>query len=243
MFSVVTFYVRQSVTVAVVVFSCYLFFKNLERHRNTSSEGGSFNHPRGQPRRSAGGSRSHNVFNERTSNAKDNESPGMRINDSASFTQLTSGVSRMRQAQREDMVPFVRCEGVVQDTKATNTHAHREVKVIVHKSTSSSSSSTVSSVRSVEQRMTSPRSKHMQSRDHSHHHHRRHQNSECSESQIRNREQSRFSCTVEKLSDRGESMQLQVIDIAEGATNSQHFCETSQGTIKEGGSLAAMFDS
>lgn len=218
---------------------CYLFLKHLERHRNTSSEDGSFNHSRGQPRRLGGGSRSHNVFNERTSNAKDSESPGVTMRDLASFTQLTSGVSRIRHVQREDMVPFVRYDGVVEDTKATNTHAHREVKVIVHKSTSSSSSSTVSSVRSVEQRMPSPRRKHVQSRDHFYHHRRRHQNSERSE----NREQSCFSHTVEKLSDGEKSIQLQVIDIVEDATHSEQFCQTSQETTKEGGSLAAMFDS
>ena len=158
---------------------------------------------------------------------------------SASYSQLASGVSRMRQAQRKEMVPFVRYDGVVEDTEATKIHAHREVKVIVHRSTSSSSSSTVSSLRSVEQRMASSESQHVQSRDHSHHHHRqRYQNIERSESYIRNHEQRRSSCTVDKVSDRGEPMQLQVTDIVEDATHRER-----QKSTKEGGSLAAMFDS
>lgn len=240
-FNVVTFSLRQSMTVSVVVFSCFLFLKNLERHRNTSSEEGSINHPRAQPGRSTAGRKSHHLLNERTSNVQNNESPGERMK--GSFAQVASGVSRMRQAQRKEMVPFVRYDGVVEDTEATSAHAYREVKVIVHRSTSSSSSSTVSSLRSVDQRMASPRSKHVQSRDHSHRHRRRHQNSERSESHISNQEQSRFSSTVEKLSDRGESIQLKVVDIVEDVTHSEHLCETSQKTTKEGGSLAAMFDS
>ena len=159
---------------------------------------------------------------------------------SASLSQLAGNVSRMRQAQRS---PLVRYDGVVEDTKATSTHAHREVNVIVHRSTSSSSSSTVSSLRSVEQRMASPRSKHVQSHDHIHHHRRRHQNSERSEIQFRNHMQSDSSCTVEKLSDLRESTQLQVVAVVEDSTHSENFRETSQKSIKEGGSLAAMFDS
>ena len=217
--------------------------KTLERHSNTSNEDGNINQPRGQPPRSATGSKSHHLFNERTNNTQNNESPGGMAKGSASFAQLASGVSRMRQTQRKEMVPFVRYDGLVEDTEATNTHAHREVKVIVHRSTSSSSSSTVSSLRSVEQRMVCPRNKHVQSRDHSRHHRRRHQTSERSETQIRNHEQSRSSCTVDKLLDRGGSMQLQAVDIVKDATDSEHFCETSQNTMKEGGSLAAMFDS
>lgn len=241
MFNEVTFSFRQSMTVSVVVFCCFLLLKNLERHRNTSSEDGSINHPRAQPGRSTAGRKSHHLFNERTSDVQNNESPGERMK--GSFAQVASGVSRMRQAQRKEMVPFVRYDGVVEDTEATSAHAYREVKVIVHRSTSSSSSSTVSSLRSVDQRMASPRSKHVQSRDHSHHHRRRHQNSERSESHVSNQEQSRSSSTVEKLSDCGESIQLKVVDIVEGATHSEHLCETSQKTTKEGGSLAAMFDS
>jgi len=98
--------------------------------------------------------------------------------------------------------------------------------------------------------MASLRSREVRSRDHSHHHHyhhhhRRHQTSEHSE-ELGNQEQSRSSCTVEKQSDRGESMQLQVEDIIEDATHSadsELLCETRQKTTKEGGSLAAMFDS
>jgi len=247
-FTVVTYYYfHQSITVSVVVISCFLFLKNLEQHRNTSSEDGNINQPRAQPARSEAGSKSHHLLNERTRNIQNNESPEERRKGSKSFAQVASGVSRMRQAQRKEMVPFVRYDGVVEDTEATNSHAHREVKVIVHRSTSSSSSSTVSSLRSVEQRMASP-SKHVQSRDHSHPPRRRHQTSERSENNIRNDEQSRSSCTVEKLSDRGESMQLpvQVVDIVEDATHSvdsEHLCEKSQKTTKEGGSLAALFDS
>lgn len=214
--------------------------KNLERHRNTPSEEGNINHPRGQPRRSAAGSKSRHLFNEKTNNTENNDSPGERMKGSASFSQLAGNVSRMRQAQRS---PLVRYDGVVEDSKATSTHAHREVKVIVHRSTSSSSSSTVSSLRSVEQRMASPRSKHVQSHDHIHHHRRRHQNSERSEIQFSNHMQSGSSCTVEKLSDLRESTQLQVVDVVEDATHSENFCGTSQKTIEEGGSLAAMFDS
>ena len=231
------------------MFSLVIYFlKNLEGHRNLSSEDGSISHLRTQPSRSAGGSQSRHSFNESTSNTPNNESHWGRPEGSGSFSQLASGVSRMKQAQRKDMVPLVRYDGVVEDTEATNSHAHREVKVIVHRSTSSSSSSTVSSLRSVEQRMASPRSKLVQSRDHSHHphhHHRlRHQSViEGSDSRIRNHEQSLSSCTIEKLSDRREPMQLQVMDIAEDATHRQTFRETSQNTTKEGGSLAAMFDS
>ena len=228
-----------------MLFSLVIYFlKNLEGHRDLSSEDGSNNHLRTQPSRSAGGSQSRHSFNESTSNTTNNESHRGRPEGSASFSQLASGVSRMKQAQRKEMVPFVRYDGVVEGTEATNIHAHREVKVIVHRSTSSSSSSTVSSLRSVEQRMASPRSKHVQSRDHSHHHRLRHQSViEQSDSRIRSHEQSRSSCTVEKLSDRGEPMQLQVMNIAEDASHRQTFCETSQNTTKEGGSLAAMFDS
>lgn len=216
---------------------------NLERHRNTSTEDTNFNGPRSQPRRSPGRSRSHHLFNERTINAKDNESPGERMKSSSSLTQLTSGVSRKtsaRQAQREDMIPLVTYDGVVEETHAGNIRAHREVKVIVHK-TSSSSSSTVSSVRSVEQRMTSSRGKHMRAHDHFQHHRHRHQNNrEQWESGSGNPDQSPSSFTVEERSGcGGESIQLQVIDITKDETNS----EVSQERIKEGGSLAAMFDS
>ena len=230
------------VAVSVVIY----FLKTLERHRNPSSEDGSINHSRTQPGRSAAGSKSRLSFNERTSNTQNNESHGGRTEGSTSSVQLASGVSRTRQAQRKQLVPFVRYDGVVEDTETTNIHAHREVKVIVHRSTSSSSSSTVSSLRSVEQRMASHGSKHVQSRDHYHHHHHhrlRHQNFERSENHISNHEQSRSSCTVGKLSDRGEPMQLQANDIVEEATHRERFCETSQQTTKEGGSLAAMFDS
>ncbi len=224
---------------------------NLERHRHTSSEDINFNRPRGQPRRSPGRSRSHHLFNERTTDAKDNEysveSPEERIKSSSSLTQLTSGLSRKtsaKQAQREDTFPLVTYDGVVEDTQAENIHAHREVKVIVHK-TSSSSSSTVSSVRSVEQRMTTSRGKHVRSRDQFQHHRHRHQNSrEQWESGIENPYQSPSGFTVEKSSGCAEeSIQLQVIDIAKDATNSEERCDTSQETIKEGGSLATMFDS
>ena len=244
-FTVVTYYYfHQSITVSVVVISCFLFLKNLEQHRNTSSEDGNINQPRAQPARSEAGSKSHHLFNEKTRNIQNNESPEERRKGSKSFAQVASGVSRMRQAQRKEMIPFVRYDGVVEGTEATNSHAHREVKVIVHRSTSSSSSSTFSSLRSVEQRMASPRSKQVQSRDHSHHHHRRSsQTSERSESNIRNDEQSRSSCTVEKLSDRGESMQLPVQVVCVHSVDSEHLCEKSQKTTKEGGSLAAMFDS
>ena len=235
MFAVVTFCVRQSMAITVVIY----FLKNLERHRNPSSEDGSINHSRTQPGRSAAGSKSRLSFNERTSNTQNNESHGGRTEGSTSSVQLASGVSSTRQAQRKQLVPFVRYDGVVEDTETTNIHAHREVKVIVHRSTSSSSSSTVSSLRSVEQRMASHGSKHVQSRDHYHHHH---QNVERSENHISNHEQSRSSCTVGKLSDRGEPMQLQANDIVEDATHRERFCETSQKTTK-GGSLAAMFDS
>ena len=208
-----------------------------------SSEDNNFNHPRSQPRRSPGRSGSHHLFNaERTINAlaEDNKSPGER--GSSSFTELTSGISRKtsaRQAQREDMFPLVTFDGVVQDTHTADTHSHREVKVIVHK-TSSSSSSTVSSVQSVDQRMSTSRGKQVQLREHFHHHHR-HQTSRVQrKSEIGNPDQSPSSSTVENRSGYGEeSIQLQVIDIGKDATNS----EVSQETIQEGGSLAAMFDS
>lgn len=228
------------------MFSLAIYFlKTLEGHGNPSSEDGSINHPRTQPGRSTAESKSRHSFNERTSNTPNNEFHGRRTEGSVAFPQLASGVSRIRQAQRKEMVPFVRYDGGVEDTEATNIPAHREVKVIVHRSTSSSCSSTVSSLRSVEQRMASPRSKHAQSRDHSYYHHLRHQNNERIESHIRNHEQSRSSGTVEKLSDRGEPcpMQLPVMDIVEDATHRERFSETSQKATKEGGSLAAMFDS
>ena len=243
MLAVVTFCVRQSMTITVVVSVVIYFLKNLERHRNPSSEDGSINHSRPQPGRSAAGSKSRLSFNERTSNTQKNESHGGRTEGSTSSVQLASGVSRTRQAQRKQLVPFVRYDGVVEGTEATNIHAHREVKVIVHRSTGSSSSSTVSSLRSVEQRMASPGSQHVQSRDHFHHRRLRNQNIERSKNHIRNHELSRYSCTVTKLSDRGEPMQLQVVDIVEDATHRERVCETSQRTTKEGSSLAAMFDS
>lgn len=236
--------VSVGVWLLLLLFSLVIYIlKTLEQHGNPSSEDGSINHPRIQPGRSAAGIKSRHSFNERTSDTLNNESHGRRMKGSASSVQLASGVSRMRQAQHKAMVPFVRYDGVVEGTEATNIHAHREVKVIVHRSTSSSSSSTVSSLRSFEQRMASPGSKHVRSRDHSHHHRLRHQNIERSQSHIRNHEQSRSSCIVEKLSDRGEPTQLQVMDIVKDATHKERFSETSQKTTKEGGSLAAMFDS
>ena len=215
---------------------------HLELHPNTSKEDENPNHPRDQTRRSPGRSKSHHNSDQRTRNTNDNELPGGRMKSSSSLTQMTSGVSRMRQAQCEDMIPIVTYDGA-EDTNATaNTHAHREVKVIVHR-TSSSSSSTTSSVRSVGQRMTAARGKHVRSRDHFHHR-RRHQTSEHSESETRSPGQSPSSCTVERRSDREASIQLQVIDIAkDDATTSEPCCETSQETIKQGGSLADMFDS
>lgn len=198
-----------------VLFLFLLFIlENLERRPNTSSEDNNFSHP------------------------EDNEPPGVRRRSSSSLIQLTSGDSRktsVRQAQREDMVPLVRYEGVVEDTHAANVRAHREVKVIVHK-TSSSSSSTVSSVRSVEQRIPTSRGKQVRSRDHFHHCHQNRRERR----EIKNLDQSPSDFTVEKRSSYGEeSIQLQVIGFAKDETNS----EASQETIKEGGSLAAMFDS
>ena len=221
----------------VLFLSLLFILETLERGPNTSSEDNNFSHPRGQPRRSPDRSRPRYLFNDRTLDAADNEPPGERRRSSSSLTQLPSGDSRKtsaRQAQREDMVPLVTYDGVVEDTHAANVRAHREVKVIVHK-TSSSSSSTVSSVRSVEQRIPTSRGKQVRSRDHFHH---CRQNSR-EQREITNLDQSPSGFTVEKRSSFGEEcIQLQVIGIAKDETNS----EASQETVKEGGSLAAMFD-
>lgn len=228
-----------------------LFFPwNSEQYNDIPQENKAPDQSSGQPRHSKARNRirSRRVSDDRTGDTKDRERPGAVVKKSSSVTRLTSGVPRMRQAQREqreDMIPIVTYDGVVEETRAEstrdNTQAHREVKVIVHR-TSSSSSSTVSSVRSVDQRTITSRGKHLRSHDPAR---QGHQNkTENTESEIREPEpQSTASCSIQERLHREESIELQVRDVAIDTTNSKQFCETSQETVQEGGSLAAMFDS
>lgn len=144
------------------------------------------------------------------------------------------------------MVPIVTCDGVIEETSTdsviNSTQDHREVKVIIHR-TSSSSSSSASSVRSVDQRITIPRKKHLRSRDHFHESQRNQNNIENTESEIQNIERNSTSCSIQESSHCEESIALQVTAVDNEATNNGQVCKTSQQTIKEGGSLAAMFDS
>lgn len=149
--------------------------------------------------------------------------------------------SQMKQLRpREDMIPIVTYDGVMEETSTesvlNSTQDHRQVKVIIHR-TSSSSSSTVSSVRSVDQRITIPKKKHLRSRDHIHESQRCQNNIE---SEIQNTEKNSSGSSIQESSHCEESIALQVTDEVK---NNNEGCKTGQQTILEGGSLAAMFDS
>ena len=203
-----------------------------------------------QPRKN-----SHPLTDETTRNTVDNERSGWgRLRSAASLNQLVSGVPRVIHAQREDMKPIVTYDGVEDinacAAKATSTYSHREVKVIVHK-TSSSSSSTCSSVRSVDQRNQSARHKYERPRDHFPFPNRRQIEKRSSEqgtcvsadSRVVNYEQTGDSCTVERKSDYQETIQLQVLDITKDVTENEPSNEAKQYMKKQGGSLADIFDS
>ena len=152
--------------------------------------------------------------------------------------------SQMKQLRpREDMIPIVTYDGVMEETSTesvlNSTQDHRQVKVIIHR-TSSSSSSTVSSVRSVDQRITIPKKKHLRSRDHVHESQRCQNNIENTESEIQNTEKNSSGSSIQESSHCEESIALQVTDEVKNYNQS---CKTGQQTILEGGSLAAMFDS
>lgn len=216
-----------------------IFKSASERYSNNPEEEKVPGLPGGQPRYSKTKIRnkSRQVSDNRTNDIKDRELPRTVVKKS----------SQMKQVQRhEDMVPIVTCDGVIEETSTdsviNSTQDHREVKVIIHR-TSSSSSSSASSVRSVDQRITIPRKKHLRSRDHVHESQRNQNNIENTESEIQNIERNSTSCSIQESSHCEESIALQVTAVDNEAKNNGQVCKTSQQTIKEGGSLAAMFDS
>ncbi|PFX34798.1 Transmembrane channel-like protein 3 [Stylophora pistillata] len=216
-----------------------IFKSPSERYSNNPEEEKVPGLPGGQPRYSKTKIRnkSRQVSDNRTNDIKDRELPRTVVKKS----------SQMKQVRRhEDMVPIVTCDGVIEETSTdsviNSTQDHREVKVIIHR-TSSSSSSSASSVRSVDQRITIPRKKHLRSRDHVHESQRNQNNIENTESEIQNIERNSTSCSIQESSHCEESIALQVTAVDNEAKNNGQVCKTSQQTIKEGGSLAAMFDS
>lgn len=192
---------------------------------------------------------------ETTRNSGNNERPTRgRMMSAASFDQLVIGVPRKRQAQREDMVPIVTYDGVEDNdaraAKATSTYSHREVNVIVHKS-SSASSSTCSSVRSVDQRKHAARYSYGTPRDHvtSVHHlqvaKKSNDHAVCisGDSKVVDSKQSANICTDETKVDYEETLELKVLETAEGVRDGEPSNESKQDMTKLGGSLADMFDS
>ena len=197
----------------------------------------------------------HSLTDETKINTMKNERTARgRPLSAASFNQLFSGVPRIRGAQREDVVPIVTYDGV-EDTivcadKAKSSYSHREVKVVVHKS-SSSSSSACSSVRSFVERTPAARHRHGRPRDQvpfSTRHEIEEENSTQSDGIIAeiNSEpiqMSTNSCSYERKEDYEETIQLQVLHFTEGAAQNKPSDEIKQDEKKLGGSLADMFDS
>ena len=195
------------------------------------------------------------LTDETTTNSGNNEGPTRgRMMSGTSFDQLVSGVPRKRQAQREDIVPIVTYDGVEDNdaraAKATSTYSHREVNVIVHKS-SSASSSACSSVRSVDQRKHAARYRYGTPRDHvtSVHHlqvaKKSNEHAVCisAGSKLVDSKQSANICTAETKVDYEDTLELKVLETAEGVRVGEPSNDPKQDMTKLGGSLADMFDS
>ena len=209
---------------------------NSERYSNNSDDDKVPSLPSGQTRHSKTKSRnkSSQISDNGTNDIKEHEPPRTVAKKSSQMKQLRP---------REDMIPIVTYDGVMEETSTesvlNSTQDHQQVKVIIHR-TSSSSSSTVSSVRSVDQRITIPKKKHLRSRDHVHESQRCQNNIEHTESEIQNTEKNSSGSSIQESSHCEESIALQVTDEVK---NNNEGCKTGQQTILEGGSLAAMFDS
>ena len=173
-----------------------------------------------------------------------------KATSAASLNQVVSDDPTKEQAQCEYMVPTVTFDGAevthAWSAKATSNYSHREVKVIVHK-TSSSSSSTCSSVRSVSQRKPVARHKYERPHDHfsSYNRHKTEkQNSGKSDCLLVDEKvMSSEQGIDERKAECDKTIELQVIDIAKDAAEGEPCNETKQDMKQEGGSLADMFDS
>ena len=176
-----------------------------------------------------------------------------RAMSAAAFEKLVSGVSRKKQSNHEDMKPIVTYNGAEDtrtfETKATSSYSHCEVNVIVHQG-GSSSSSTCSSVRSFEQRKSAARHTYGKLCDHVF----PRKNDETEKENIGqdqcvpggntviNSKQITKLSTNETKVDCTETIELQVLENAEGASEGEQRKETTQEIKKLGGSLADMFD-
>lgn len=171
----------------------------------------------------------------------------------AAFEQLVSDVPRKKQSNQEDMKPIVTYNGA-EDTKActtktTSSYSHCEVNVIVHRS-GSSSSSTCSSVRSFEQRKRAAGQTYGKLCDHF----SLRKNDETEKANIgqddcapdgnkviNSKEITKLYANETKV-DCTETVELQVLENAEGASEGEQRKETTRDIKKLGGSLADMFD-
>ena len=256
MFCIITWQMHQLICFVSCFYACLcLRVPTTEHVKKTTTADENFPRRRNQLKTLPARNKPHLLTDETTGNSGNDERPTRgRMMSATSFDQLVSGVPRKRQAQHEDMASIVTYDGV-EDTdaraaKATSTHSHREVNVIVHKS-SSSSSSTCSSVRSVDQRKHAARYKCGTPRDHipSVHHlqveKKSNEHAVCisADSKVVDSKQGVNICTDETKVDYEETLELQVLETADGVRDGESSDEQKQDMTKLGGSLADMFDS
>ena len=199
---------------------------------------------------------SHSIRNETTRDNSAYERPSKgRERSSISVDQMVSGTVKEKTAKREDFLPIVTYEGN-EDTKecsakASTTYTHREVNVIVHKS-SSSSSSTCSSVRSIDQRRHASLCSYGTLRHQVSSHHQTSQGQirlgECDSTSNKDsffKQNANDDCThtdqttIVKCE---ETVELQVLKVPRETIGEQQINESKQNGTNLGGSLGAMFD-
>ena len=206
------------------------------------------------PRKTTPGRKnSHSVTNrEMTRNASaDNRPISERIMSVASCDRVVSGNGSKKTEKLEQLVPIVTYEGnedtkACSSTKSRSTYAHREVNVIVLKS-SSSSSSTCSSVRSVDQRSHASLQAHgtLQHQASSLNHNTIKQgecNSTGEENSIFKQNTVQGCASKTRTVNCEETVELQVLTAAGGTSRGQERNESKSDATNTGGSLAAMFD-
>ncbi|XP_068740011.1 transmembrane channel-like protein 3 [Montipora capricornis] len=201
---------------------------------------------------------SHSIRNETTRDNSAYERPGRgRAESSSSIAvdQTVSGTVEAKTAKREDFLPIVTYEGN-EDTKecsakASTTYTHREVNVIVHKS-SSSSSSTCSSVRSIDQRRHASLCSYGTLRHQVSSHHQTSQGQirlgECDSTSNKDsffKQNANDDCTHTDQTTTvkcEETVELQVLKVPRETIGKRQINESKQNGTNLGGSLGAMFD-
>ena len=166
-----------------------------------------------------------------------------RAVSTTSVDQLVSGTANKKTANHADFIPIVTHEG------NEDTNKHREVNVIVHKS-SSASSSTCSSVRSTDQRRHTTSDilrRQVSSQNHGKTYQKQIGQDECTSTSGKDRNSKQLvnhrvtDETTTAIVNCKESLELQVLTV-QGATGGQRRNENKQSGKNLGGTLAAIFD-